>query len=253
MTIFRPGDDGPANRKWWVRRNIDVQGTYYVPSSALPVSYCRRERYERFLREHPEKTMHNPVIHRYYNEGWCVNTDGVGKPLSWRGVTRFDTCPSFYPKHLTRKVKFPLGGELAGEYHQTSYGAFWENGFGGFEYENWLVMFSLSQRSVDIYRICVSVDKKGVRCNAKQYILPPTPLIIAGSRWKGEMPHPAYTLSDLKGDVIKKMKEYKPAFSACEEKAGKPAKYQARIEALCDLIENKWKKSGGFSFHEEGA
>ena len=211
----------------------------YYPMD-MATFYCTIDEYENEKNSDKIK-VHYPVIHRYYNAGWCINTDGIGKRLNARHLSYQDPAPCDYPQELIQRVDFPLYIG-AGDYWSTEKSGFWDNGFGNFVYEKFIISFSLTRKTMHFYRIFAKLNEEKVKFKAEQLLLPPYPVVITDRAWQGEEDG-EYTLEDLKRDLIEAVMRYEPSFSAVELEQGKDKRYEKRREKIISLIEKKVMES----------
>ena len=214
-----------------------AKGASVYYSVDMPMFYCTIEEYEK---NRQKIKMHYPVIHRYYNMGWCVNTDGIGKPLTAKNLSYFDIAPCEYPEELVKKVDFPLYLG-AGECWNIERSGFWRNGFGSFIYEKFILSFSLTRKTMHFYRVLVRInDEERIEFRAYQFLLPPCPVVITNRIWEGEEDG-AYTIEDLKEDLKAAVMKFKPSFSAVEIQAGVDKAFKERREKIISLVDKKIK------------
>jgi len=210
--------------------SLAANANVYYPMD-IPLFYCPVDEYEQ--NKHKVK-LHYPVIHRYFNAGWCINTDGIGMPFNVRHLSYQDPEPGEYPEELIQKVDFPLYIG-AGDYWDTERGGFWRNGFGDFVWEKFIISFSLTRKTTHFYRIYVRLNDKKISFEAEKLLLPPYIVVISDRAWWGEEDS-TYTLKDLENDLINAIMEFKPSFSAYEIEHGAEKEYEKRREKIISLI-----------------
>jgi len=216
--------------------SLAIYDDIYFPMSNVYTTYCRVSEYKA---NRNKITLHFPVIHQYYNEGWCVNTDGIGKSLNVTRLSHFSGYPTDYPAELIKDADFPLSLE-GGEYRDVENWIWEKYGFGTFKYEKFILSFAPARKRMKFYGIAVRVDDSEIKIGAERYLLPPypVPLSICGEgKRSGE-----YTIDDLRKDVIAAMKEYKPKFASFRIEAGDDKLFEERRERLIGFVEEEMKK-----------
>lgn len=158
----------------YLREFAKYEDVYY-PTPFVQMYYCTREEYE----QNKDKVkFHYPIIHRYCNtDGWCVNTDWIGKPLT---LDLYE-----YPSELVRDADFPLylgGGEKA-----LIESPSWRDKI--FKYEALLISFSITRKTTHLYHINIEIDDEEIKYfKVKKLLLPPYPVIVKPDwKWCGEM------------------------------------------------------------------
>jgi len=190
----------------------------YVPTIQTKMFYCSIEEYEKVREEQPEKLQKNPVLHRYYQNNYCVNTDGIGKPFSLIGFSNRDPQPSECPDELLIDVDFPLQLELAGNCDTLTDWDF-NTKIQEFKFEKLFLYQSLTGKTTKIYKIYVSLDNrldnKSIRNRSfyieiKELLLPPYPVFFTDKQWWNEEAGDNYTKKDLINELVAKVKAENP-------------------------------------------
>jgi len=215
----------------------------YIPAMNTKMFYCSEEVYEKVRNEQPEKLQHFPVLHRYYQNGFCVNTDGIGNEFSGRGVAYMSPSNSEYPDELIRDVEFPLMIELSGDEITSEESGFWDNWKGDFDFEKFIIAFSLTGKTTKIYRIFVRISEKEGKCNTErlkvqELLLPPYPVYFEDRMWYGEEAKGDYQFSDLISELVRAIKNEEAYFSEMEKDKGiLPELFEERKRNIIKYLE----------------
>jgi len=174
--------------------------------------------------------------------------DVVGKIDEFH-ISRADPAPSKYPSEFIRDAHLPL--ETRGRVFMIENAGFWRNGFGSFNFEKFIIVFS---DDINIHRIWLSVDDEKIRdFEIVKFERPPFPLVLCKEGddyyyYEHDVHQPeigtlyhrdAYTIEDLKSDVVRAIADFRPAFSAIEEENGCWDAYRERRRRVIEVIEKE--------------
>lgn len=229
--------------------NNEVSGVY-IPTLNTPCYYCTVEEYEQARAEGRIKN-HYPIIHRYYQNGYCVNTDGIGQPLSEEGISTLHPYPCEYPPELIRECSLPLSIGLAGACFTTLLWYILGTRDNTIHFEKWIVVFSLSRKTWLCFRITTAVSKEEDELTTivcKKFLLPPMPVVFMDTMWQGEKEFGGYGFISLVNDLIQKIKEIRPPRYAS---SAERAYWRARKKRIIKNLKERLKRYDYSDYNRE--
>ncbi|MFA4959875.1 MAG: hypothetical protein WC535_08325 [Candidatus Cloacimonas sp.] len=221
----------------------------FLPSPDSQFHFCK---YEEYVQN--EKKFHFPVLHRYYSNGYMLNTDGIGEPMGKERSRFVPRCPEEdYPEELTVPTSFPLqmgmthykmftNSELNQNYPHL------EKGKGEAKGEIFLCNFSLTYKTSKIYWILWDIeDNTHITIRAFEILLPTYPILYTPVTWQGEKAINDMDKKDIVPIIIEEIKKFKPYLSSkgIEIGSGNDFKYNRREMIKALIRQRKWELNFG--------